>query len=731
MIDARNKKDSFEMPALGMKLSDILYVFFRQKWIILGCLMAGLITGLIVFLAQKTLYWSEAVLMIRYVTETKSVEAAVGSQTKSADYGGETIINSELEILRSLDLCEEVAKRVGPERILGHVEGSSNSTLAASAVYNGLRLEHPPRTRIVKIRFSHQDPAICQVVLREIIDAYFKRHVLIHRTAGNYDSILSSEATEILNRIRSNEAELQRLNRKAGVISVEEAKKNLGSELARLRQKQIDAELDMARLRATLGDVPVPKRDTNSAEVSIPVVKVTEYKVASARLESMRNREFELTSSYTDENPLVVNIREQIKEQEKKKAALETEFPKLAGLYVASPAPASPAEIRRDPRELAGLESSLSVITNHMAQVRAELDVIESLDAAIADVQRKLEIERQNYKHVVAGLQAAAFDEKMRDAKLSNIQPVQTPSPPAPNVSQRLKLVGGTFVGFLLFGIGLAFFIEVFVDHTIRKPGEFEAKLKLPLFLSIPKLGLNGHAKMLPFPVPDAEPDAAAAASATGVELRKTWDAEHPLRRYIDGLRDATLTHFGGDPHKPKLIGITSCGEHAGVTSIAAGLAGALSETGDGNVLLLNLNYEAEAAHPFYRGELACGLADALEIDKRVNGKVLQNLYVATAGNPNDPATQSLPKQLARVVPKLRVCDYDYIVFDLPPTTPTTMTARLAGMMDLVILVVESEKDTQESVKQAGRLLARSKAPVSAVLNKVRDPVPKWLQQGT
>jgi hypothetical protein len=51
-------------------------------------------------------------------------------------------------------------------------------------------------------------------------------------------------------------------------------------------------------------------------------------------------------------------------------------------------------------------------------------------------------------------------------------------------------------------------------------------------------------------------------------------------------------------------------------------------------------------------------------------------------------------------------------------------------MMDLVILVVESEKDTHETVKQAGKLLARSKAPVSAVLNKVRNPVPKWLQKG-
>ena len=56
------------------------------------------------------------------------------------------------------------------------------------------------------------------------------------------------------------------------------------------------------------------------------------------------------------------------------------------------------------------------------------------------------------------------------------------------------------------------------------------------------------------------------------------------------------------------------------------------------------------------------------------------------------------------------------------------MTARLAGMMDLVVLVVESGKDSQDAVTAVSQQLARSKAPVSAVLNKVKNPVPKWLQ---
>ena len=61
--------------------------------------------------------------------------------------------------------------------------------------------------------------------------------------------------------------------------------------------------------------------------------------------------------------------------------------------------------------------------------------------------------------------------------------------------------------------------------------------------------------------------------------------------------------------HKPKLIGITSCAAGSGVTTIAAGLAAALSETGDGKVLLVDLNLEHGGAHPFFGGKPACGLS--------------------------------------------------------------------------------------------------------------------------
>ena len=56
------------------------------------------------------------------------------------------------------------------------------------------------------------------------------------------------------------------------------------------------------------------------------------------------------------------------------------------------------------------------------------------------------------------------------------------------------KLLGGVLAGCVGGGIGLAFLIELLFDHTVRRPGDVEKKLKLPLFVSIPDMSRDGPA---------------------------------------------------------------------------------------------------------------------------------------------------------------------------------------------------------------------------------------------
>jgi Mrp family chromosome partitioning ATPase len=181
--------------------------------------------------------------------------------------------------------------------------------------------------------------------------------------------------------------------------------------------------------------------------------------------------------------------------------------------------------------------------------------------------------------------------------------------------------------------------------------------------------------------------------------------------------------------HKPKLIAVTGCGKGVGVTTIATGLAASLSETGDGNVLLVDMTTGQGAAHPFFKGKLGIGLADALVSGTRGNARVQENLYAVAESVQGGLLPRVLPRRFSNLVPKLKASDYDYIIFDMPPISQISVTARLAGFMDTVLLVIESEKTDREVVKRATAMLAESKATVCAVLNKHRDYVPKRLAQ--
>jgi Mrp family chromosome partitioning ATPase len=160
---------------------------------------------------------------------------------------------------------------------------------------------------------------------------------------------------------------------------------------------------------------------------------------------------------------------------------------------------------------------------------------------------------------------------------------------------------------------------------------------------------------------------------------------------------------------------------------MAAGLAASLSETGDGNVLLVDMNLEHGAAQHFFKGNACCGLDIALDKETKNEAMVKENLYVVSGESKNYELARILPKRFATLVPKFEASEYDYIIFDMPAVSQTSVTARLARFMDMILLVVESEKTDREVVRQVNGWLAESGATVGAVLNKTRKYIPSSL----
>jgi Mrp family chromosome partitioning ATPase len=179
--------------------------------------------------------------------------------------------------------------------------------------------------------------------------------------------------------------------------------------------------------------------------------------------------------------------------------------------------------------------------------------------------------------------------------------------------------------------------------------------------------------------------------------------------------------------HNPKLVAVTACMVGAGVTTLASGLAAALSRTGNGSVLLVDLNAGEGVTHSFYKGKPGYGPAESIEADD-VALKGNQNLSLAKI-----PSGQSKRDRLSWILPpsfnemSLKSEAYDYVVFDMTAITPASVTPRLSGHMDLVLFVIESEKTRDYVARHAVGLMRESRANVIAILNKYYNPVPSWL----
>src|SRR4051794_12159327 len=89
-----------QQPAASISLNDIYFVLFRHKWMILAFAVAGILAATVVYFITPRKYASEAKLLVRYVMDTRSVAPGEKDpQVRTPDSRGETIINSEVEIL--------------------------------------------------------------------------------------------------------------------------------------------------------------------------------------------------------------------------------------------------------------------------------------------------------------------------------------------------------------------------------------------------------------------------------------------------------------------------------------------------------------------------------------------------------------------------------------------------------------------------------------------------------
>jgi len=706
----------------GIRLEDILYTLFRRKWIILAFCAVGLSVAGGLFIVKKPVYQSEAKLLLRYVQENRSATTVdKDSQIRSPDSGGDSLINSELEILGSLDLAMQVAGIIGPEKIQETAGKETNMVKAALIIQKGLQVDVPRRSSIIRLVFSHGDPDVAQSVLRQLTASYLKKHVELHLGLGDLEKFLQQQTDQLKGRLSQTDEALQQIKQKAGIISPEEARKSYMELMSKIRQELFQVEADIEQRKVTLAETEklAPAKSEDATALEAPLEKVEEYQSICAELSRAQSTKRDMLAKYTPESPALQQFLARIARAEQDKKKLEQEFPKLVSLGIAAVSAATgtnQVDFTGESTRVKALEARAKVLTTQMQIIRTDMAGLEQAETEIAELMRQRMVEEAQFLSYSKSLEQARIQENMGAGKIINIGEVQAPSFPTRSRKETKKLMLQVAGAAIALGLGLAFGMDLVLDPSIKRPQEIETRLKLPLFFWLPVAKKRKG-------VPAAKPQDA------GTEV-KVWNGLGTLRPYFEAMRDRLIQYFeaGNLTHKPKLVAVTSCGDGSGASSVAKGLAMSLAEAGDGNILLVDMTHDHGSAQAFSKSE-GLGLPEALELGTRDSAQVQDKLYLAKSDELSGGLQNAIPRRFTHLVPKMKASDYDFIIFDLPPVNATSITARLAGFMDLVLEVAEAEKTNRDTVKRIAAILGRSQPNVAVVLNKCQKRLPAWLHQ--
>jgi uncharacterized protein involved in exopolysaccharide biosynthesis/Mrp family chromosome partitioning ATPase len=744
-------------PSPGFGIGDVYHTLFRHKKKILLIWILGAIAAVIAWTKQMPLYQSQAKLFIRYVVnDAKSpIDSEGPSIASPSSRGGESIIASEVEMLTSFDLALDVANAVGPSVVLPGEP--PDPYRAAGRIASGFTVEAPKRGSVVYLSFQHPDRTVAQQVLTQIIASYLKRHTEVHRSAGSLNESLVSQTDQLRMQLNSTEVELRSVQAKAGVVSLDETKRIYAERIERIKEELSKAEESLAERTIVLSDITnlfslnletnISTQDTNILQpAAMSADDLANYKRASLQLENLRKMEQERLRTFLPGSPIMTDLEKQIADNEAVKTDLEGRYPHLSVSDISAPgATVDPqAQARQQAQNVKNeariLQARIGIFRERLNDIQKEIAAIGGVEGTIIDLQRKRQLQEQYFLSLSANLARAQIEEALAPGRISNISTIQSPTQGAKDMSKVQKLIGLLLVGAFAGGLVLAFVIEIYMDRSIRRPTDIESTLQLPLFVSIPRLKLNDSKTKL---LAAGRKWLAAQSSSDNNNGNQVSKAESPsvdlvttsddvLQPFFDTLRDRLILYFEAKnlTHSPKLVAITSCASGSGISTVAKGLAASLSETGEGNVLLVDMNNVKEGtAHYFHKGKLECGLDEVLDGQNRDQAMVQDKLFLVSETTGDDQLPRILHKRFSTLMPKLRASDYDYIIFDMPPVSQISPTARIARFMDMVFMVVESEKTDRDVVKRATDILVESKANVGVILNKNHKYVPRLLQQ--
>jgi uncharacterized protein involved in exopolysaccharide biosynthesis len=501
-------------------LRDIATLLFRRKWMIL--LLFSLIMGATV--AAALLLPDKYQSRIKILVKNARADIVISPDTNNSASTGsnitETQINSEIALLNSKDLLEDVVRQSG----LDKKEGSSLWTRSAPSVEKSvLQLEKEltiipvKKADLIEISYVANSPEAAALVLQNLANLYLEKHLKLHRPPGAHE-FFQAQADQYGQQLRESEARLAAFQQQRNVISLEQEKQLNLQKMADAQSRFLEAGAAVNEAAQRISKLQqqlaaVPARITTQSR-SLP----NQYSVErlSTMLVELQNQRTKLLTKFQPNDRLVKEVEQQIKDTTEAldKATKMTSTEQSSDLNPLRQT--LETELAKARLELAGQQARRDDMAQQVAQYKSVLERLELATNDHGDLQRQVKEIEGNYELYSKKQEEARIADALDQKKISNVSIAESP------VVQRLPVQPNRPL-LLSLGLFLAFFVSLagalaaeLTRDTVHSPRELETLAGAPVLATIPK-------ERLPLDSPLAIADKETEKGAALVELN-AWN---------------------------------------------------------------------------------------------------------------------------------------------------------------------------------------------------------------
>ncbi len=704
-------------PAGGLSPAALLAVVRRRKWALIAALVFFPVLA-VGALSQLTPRFTCTATVIYEAQEFQIREL----QSIVRDEAGTTsvVLQSQLEIIRSLAMAERLAERldlarrpefnwtIAPPSNLSQVRrwarsqgarvaGIVSEDLAAASAPPPRRPPTPeearlgvvlstlsritavivPNSRVINISFTSESPAIAQAGANLLAELYIndqleQKFEAVRRATGWLEGRVGQLRQEVVDA----EDRIERARAQAGLVRG--ASSNLLNEqISRLQSDLLAARSDLAAQEGRLAQARAA-RGTSDLEALASVVGAGSVSGMRQREAATRAELAQLRAQLGDRHP---DVQRKQAELSGVLGSIGSEISRLTG--------ALEADVRATQRRSQSLQE---------AQARTQAQRVQAGEAEIQvrAIEREAEAARSLLQAVLSRTQQTVQQTAIEKPDARVLSPATLPS--IPSWPRANLIIAASLMLGLLFGAALMWLFEI-ADGTFRSGDEIRTALGLPCFALIPSVrrGL-GRTKV------------------------EDYVVRKPVSAFSESLRSLRAALWlGATP--PKCIVITAARPDEGKTTTAITLGRTAALNGE-RAIVIDCDIRQPSFDLVLRTEGSQGIADyltghaPLAAVKRRDALTPKDFIPAGAAETTSSGL-FMAEAMATLLDQLRR-DYDLIILDAPPTLAMADARIIGRLADATVLCVRWRDTPQSIVRSTLDMLEDAKARVvGAVMTRV------------